>query len=284
MKNTRFDYPEKNIAWCPGCGNYPLLQLLTESLEELDIDPKRLVISSGIGQAAKMPQYIKTNYFNGLHGRALSVAVAIKMANPSLIVIAEGGDGDMYGEGGNHFIHNIRRNPDVVHLVHNNMVYGLTKGQASPTSRKGFKTPIQTEGVINEPLNPLSLAIALGAPFVARTFTGNAALTKHIIKAAVKYNGYALIDVFDPCVSFNKVNTFAWYKEHTYVIDASHDPNDRTQAMAKAFEEEPFPLGILYRKTEHKPTIEEQLVAYEQDKRPLWERTRAADQLAALMA
>ena len=284
MKTTRFDYTgHADIAWCPGCGNYPLLQILKQALEELDIDPRNLVISSGIGQAAKMPQYVNSNFFNGLHGRGLSVATAIKMANPELVVIAEGGDGDMYGEGGNHLVHNIRRNPDIVHLVHNNMVYGLTQGQASPTSRRGFKTPVQTEGVVNEPFNPLSVAIALGAPFVARTFVGNAGLTKEIIKAAVNYNGYALIDIFDPCVSFNKTNTFGWYKQNTYALDESYDPADRMQAMAKAFEDGPFPLGIIYRKTEHQPTIEEQLPVYLEDKRPLHRRGRDAETINRLM-
>ena len=285
MSKTRFDYiGSTDIAWCPGCGNYPLLALLKQSLEELDIDPKNLVISSGIGQAAKMPQYVRSNFFNGLHGRGLSVAVAIKMTNPELTVIAEGGDGDMYGEGGNHFIHNIRRNADIVHLVHNNMVYGLTQGQASPTSRRGFKTPVQTEGVINEPFNPLAVAIALGAPFVARTFVGNAELTKNIIKQAIQYPGYALVDIFDPCVSFNKLNTFQWYKENTYVLEDTHDPTNRMQAMAKAFEDSPFPIGILYRSDEHKPTITQLLPAYDVDTRPLWKRPqRTAEALSALM-
>ena len=282
MKKTRFDFASE-IAWCPGCGNFLLLQLLKESLEELDIKPTDLVISSGIGQAAKMPQYVNTSFFNGLHGRALAVASAIKMANPNLLVIAEGGDGDMYGEGGNHFIHNIRRNPNVVHLVHNNMVYGLTQGQASPTSPKGFKTPIQTEGVILEPFNPMAVAISLGAPFVARTFVGNAELTKSLIKQAIQYNGYALIDIFDPCVSFNKVNTFAWYKANTYVLDEHYDSSDRMQAMAKAFESEPFPLGVLYKQEGHKPTIEEQHPAYAEDKRPLYKRKRTVKELASLM-
>jgi len=285
MKGTRFDYlGSSDIAWCPGCGNYPLLVLLKQALQELDIDPRKLVISSGIGQAAKMPQYVNSNFFNGLHGRGLSVAVAIKMANPELTVIAEGGDGDMYGEGGNHFIHNIRRNADVAHLVHNNMVYGLTQGQASPTSRRGFKTPVQTEGVVNEPFNPLAVAIALGAPFVARTFVGNAELTKQVIKEAIAYPGYALVDIFDPCVSFNKLNTFQWYKENTYVLPAEHDPSDRIQAMARSFEEGPFPIGVLYRRAEPKPTITDQAPAYSTDKRPLWQRpSRTPEALARLM-
>lgn len=284
MKGTRFDYKgNPDIAWCPGCGNYALLQLLKQALEELDIDPRMLVLSSGIGQAAKMPQYVNSHFFNGLHGRGLSVAVAIKMSNPGLTVIAEGGDGDMYGEGGNHFMHNIRRNPDITHLVHNNMVYGLTQGQASPTSRRGFKTPIQTEGVFNEPFNPLSVALALGAPFVARTFVGNAELTKRVIKEAILYNGYALVDIFDPCVSFNKTNDFAWFKQNTYVLDEKHDPTDRMQAMAKAFEEGPFPLGILYKQADHKPTIHEKLPAFEDNKAPLWKRIRSQQVLSSLM-
>lgn len=284
MKTTRFDYAgDADIAWCPGCGNHGLLQILKQALDELGLDPKQVVISSGIGQAAKMPQYIGTNYFNGLHGRAFPVATAIKMVNPQLVVIAEGGDGDMYGEGGNHFIHNIRRNPDIAHLVHNNMVYGLTQGQASPTSPRGFRTPVQTEGVVNEPFNPLSVAIALGAPFVARTFVGNPQMTKEIIKAAIQYPGYALVDIFDPCVSFNKVNTYAWYRQNTYELDSQYDPTDRMQAMAKAFEEGPFPLGILYRNPQHKPTIEEQLVVHQGGYAALHLRERSPQMLDTLM-
>ena len=154
MNNNRYDMPSTtDIAWCPGCGNFKILESLKQALEESNIEQNKVVISSGIGQAPKTPQYMQLNYFNGLHGRALSVATAIKAANPELTVIAEGGDGDMYGEGGNHFIHNIRRNPNITHIVHNNMVYGLTKGQASPTSQHGFVTPTQPSGVILEPFN-----------------------------------------------------------------------------------------------------------------------------------
>ncbi|MGE4583879.1 MAG: thiamine pyrophosphate-dependent enzyme [Sphaerochaeta sp.] len=282
MKQTRYDF-SSDIAWCPGCGNFILLQLLKESLEELDLDPKNLVFSSGIGQAAKMPQYVNTSFFNGLHGRALPVATAVKLANPELLVIAEGGDGDMYGEGGNHFLHTIRRNPNIVHLVHNNMVYGLTQGQASPTSGKGFVTPIQTEGVILEPFNPLAVALSLDAPFVARTFVGNSELTKQVIKEAIAYNGYALVDIFDPCVSFNKINTYGWYKQNTYVLDEHYDKTDKASAMAKAMEDVPFPLGVLYAKKEHKPTLEEQHPLYQQDRTPLYRRSRTTADLEQLL-
>ncbi len=173
MDASVFDMGDIDIAWCPGCGNYPILKTVKQALAELEISSANLVFVSGIGQAAKAPHYLKTNVFNGLHGRALPPATAIKAANPNLTVIVESGDGDMYGEGGNHFIHTIRRNPDITVIVHNNMVYGLTKGQASPTSQKGFVTPVQVNGVFLEPFNPLAVAVALDASFVARIFTGN---------------------------------------------------------------------------------------------------------------
>ena len=161
MDREIFDMGDIDMAWCPGCGNFSILDTLKSALAELEIPPEELVMVSGIGQAAKIPHYIRANVFNGLHGRALPPATGIKASNPGLTVIAESGDGDMYGEGGNHFIHCIRRNPDITNIVHNNMVYGLTKGQASPTSQAGFRTPVQVEGVFMEPFNPLAVAVAL---------------------------------------------------------------------------------------------------------------------------
>ena len=233
-------------AWCPGCGNFGILKLIEEVLTELEYDPKHTVIVSGIGQAAKTPYYIDTHMFCGLHGRALSVATALKASNPALNVIAEGGDGDMYGEGGNHFIHTIRRNPDIVHIVHNNMVYGLTKGQASPTSQLGFETPVQVQGVTNEPFNPISVALALQAGFVSRVNIGNYAHAKTVLKEAFLHKGYALVDVFQPCVTFNNVNTYKWFKENTYEIDSTYEKNSLPSAMQKALEHDPMPIGIFY--------------------------------------
>ena len=169
---NKFDNQYPDIAWCPGCGDYAIRTALMGALEELNLDPVKTVLVSGIGQAAKMPHYINANFFNGLHGRGLPPATAIKACNPELTVIAEGGDGDMYGEGGNHLLHAIRRNPDLTLLVHDNMVYGLTKGQASPTTQEGMVTPVQVSGVFEKPLNPVALAIALDASFVARAFCG----------------------------------------------------------------------------------------------------------------
>ncbi|PLV59888.1 thiamine pyrophosphate-dependent enzyme [Thermotoga sp. KOL6] len=265
MKLT--DYINQEIAWCPGCGNFGIRTALMKTLEEMNVDPRNVVIVSGIGQAAKMPQYIGVNMFNGLHGRALPVATAIKTANPNLLVIAESGDGCMYGEGGNHFIHTIRRNPDIVNIVHNNQIYGLTKGQASPTSLKGFKTPVQVDGVILEPFNPLAVAIALDASFVARTFIGDIEFTKEILKEAIKHKGYALVDIFQPCVTFNKLNTYEWYKENTYYLK-NHDPTDRELAFKRATETEKFPLGIFYI-NKNKETFEE--AARKGNRTPLYE-------------
>jgi len=274
--------PNTDIAWCPGCGDFSIRKALIQALTELGLDPTRVVMTSGIGQAAKMPQYVNTNFFNGLHGRGLPLAVAVKSVNPSLTVIAEGGDGDMYGEGGNHFIHNIRRNPDIAHFVHNNMIYGLTQGQGSPTSPVGQKTTVQVEGVINEPFNPLAVAISLGATFVARGFSGDIPALTELMKAAITHKGYALLDIFQPCVSFNKVNTFKWYQENTYILPGNHDSGDRMKALALAFEKDPYPLGILYR-TEDRPTYEEKTPVYQTDKTPLIHRQRRLKDVEALM-
>ncbi|HUT46174.1 MAG TPA: thiamine pyrophosphate-dependent enzyme [Sedimentisphaerales bacterium] len=270
MDTKVFDMNDIDIAWCPGCGNFPILKMLKRALAELQIKPADLVLVSGIGQAAKIPHYIKTNVFNGLHGRALPAATAIKAANPALTVIAESGDGDMYGEGGNHFIHTIRRNPNITNIVHNNMVYGLTKGQASPTSQKGFVTPVQVSGVFLEPFNPLAVAIALNASFVARAFSGDIERTTDILKKAIEHNGYALVDIFQPCVTFNRINTIQWFKEHTYYLE-DHDPSDRQKAFEMATETEKLPLGIFY-KSPQKPPFEENTGIYKEKQIPLYER------------
>jgi len=282
MDKKIYDIESIDIAWCPGCGNYSILNTLKQTLLELNIIPKNLVIVSGIGQAAKIPQYFKTNYFNGLHGRTLPPATAIKIANPNLTVIAESGDGDMYGEGGNHFIHAIRRNPDITNIVHNNMVYGLTKGQASPTSEIGFKTPIQINGVMAEPFNPISIAIALDASFVARTFSGDIKESKNILKKAIKHQGFALVDIFQSCVSFNKINTYDWFKEHTYYLDDNYDPTNRIEAFKKSIQSDKLPLGVFY-KSKNKKTYEQNLKIYQQDKKPLFEKQVKMDNLSKLI-
>jgi 2-oxoglutarate ferredoxin oxidoreductase subunit beta len=288
MKEADFEIMDDvayDIAWCPGCGNYRIRDALKQALTDLALLPQEVVIVSGIGQAAKMPHYVRANGFNGLHGRSLPPAMAIKAANPNLTVIAESGDGCMYGEGGNHLTHTILRNPNITVFVHNNLVYGLTKGQASPTSQLGFVTPVQPadrQGVTNKSFNPLALAVAMDASFVARAFAGDYDQTVNIMKQAIKHKGFALVDIFQPCVTYNKVNTFRWFKENTYYIDDSYNPRDQVEAFKKTQETGKYPLGIIYLSPD-KSTFEEASGVYERNKIPLFNRSVDVKQLSKLI-
>lgn len=281
MDKSIFDVEGIDNAWCPGCGNFPILNTVKEAIAELEISPNQLVTVSGIGQAAKLPHYVKSHFFNGLHGRGLPAATAIKASNPDLTVVYASGDGCTYGEGGNHFIHAIRRNPNITVLAHNNMVYGLTKGQASPTSMCGFTTPVQVNGVILEPFNPIAVAVALNASFVARAFAGDRDQLREIIKQAITHEGFALVDIFQPCVSFNKLNTYRWFKENTYYLEDDHDPSDRMRAFAACLEEDPWPLGVIY--VNPKPTFEQNTGVYDESDAPLFRRERDMAQIEALI-
>jgi 2-oxoglutarate/2-oxoacid ferredoxin oxidoreductase subunit beta len=235
-----------DTAWCPGCGDFPIRDVLEKALEELSIPMKEIVFTSGIGQAAKMPHYLDVNYFNGLHGRGLPLAVGIKLARPDLTVIAYSGDGCNYGEGGNHFIHTIRRRLDITILTSNNQVYGLTKGQSSPTTDLSVKNDLSPEGNENIPLNPVALAITMGAPFVARGFAGDRDHMKKIIKEAVFFKGTALVDILQPCVTFNKINTYQWLRERVFKIEKPIE--DRYEALKTAeFWGDRIPIGVIYR-------------------------------------
>jgi 2-oxoglutarate ferredoxin oxidoreductase subunit beta len=251
MKCPDIAAADTSPAWCPGCGNFAILQTLNEAIEQAGLDTRRLVLVSGIGQAAKTPHYVDAavNVFNGLHGRALPAATGIKIANHDLEVIVTSGDGDMYGEGGNHLLHAVRRNVSVTAFVHNNQVYGLTKGQASPTSDPGFVTKIQTHGVTARPLQPLALAIVEDCPFVARSFSGDREHLRDMMVQAIEHKeGFALLDILQPCISFNRVNTFRWYKQRVRRIDDSHDPRDLQKALALAMTwGDEIPIGVLYR-------------------------------------
>ena len=248
-------------AWCPGCGNFPILKSFDRAVESAGIDRRKLVLVSGIGQAAKLPHYTRANVFNGLHGRAIPAATGIKLANHELEVVITSGDGDMYGEGGNHFIHGIRRNISIKAFVHNNQVYGLTKGQASPTSDLGFVTKIQPHGVINQPFNPLALAIVEDCSFVARSFSGDPDHLHEMMVAALKHDaGFALLDILQPCVSFNRVNTNQWYRQRVKPVSDSHDPYDRAAALELAFKwGNEIPIGVIYRS--RRPSFESRLPA-----------------------
>lgn len=255
---TLDDFRGQKPAWCPGCGNFSILRAFNEAMVELNISPHEFVIVSGIGQAGKFPHYTKCHTFNGLHGRTLPVATGIKLANHKLKVFAVAGDGDCYGEGGNHLIHAIRRNIDVKLFVHDNQIYGLTKGQASPTSMKGMITKTQPFGSLAEQFNPLALAIALNCSFVARGFAGDIEHLKNLIKQAVRHKGFSLIDILQPCVSFNKINTFEWYKQRVYYLKNDYEPTDRLKAFDKALEwGDKIPLGVIY--IAERPTFETQI-------------------------
>lgn len=254
MVTKDFDSPDP-VAWCPGCGNFGIQAALKAALAKLGKKPQELLLVSGIGQAAKMPHYIRANFFNGLHGRALPAAAAAKIANRELTVIVTTGDGDCYGEGGNHFLHNIRRNVDLTVLVHDNQIYGLTKGQASPTSEPGLKTRIQPGGVILAPFPPLETALALGCGFVARGYAAEREHLAELILAGIRHKGFSLIDVLQPCVSFNKLNTYDWYAKRVYKVGPEHDPTDKAAALRLAEQRDRLPLGVLYDRTS--PSYEE---------------------------
>lgn len=241
------DFGNYETAWCPGCGNFNILEAVKKALVSANIEPHRLLLVSGIGQAAKAPHYINANVFNGLHGRSLPVATGAKLANPNLKVVVESGDGCNYGEGGNHFLAAIRRNPDITLIVHDNQVYGLTKGQASPTSPEGFVTKAQPFGASSAPFNPVAVAVAMRAGFVARGFSGMVDHLSDIIKRAIEYKGLSLIDVLHPCVSFNKTNTFAWYKQRCRELGPDYDPTNWEAAIKTASEwGDRIPIGLIY--------------------------------------
>jgi 2-oxoglutarate ferredoxin oxidoreductase subunit beta len=245
---TLEDYGDYKTAWCPGCGNFSILNAVKNALVASNLRPHEVLLVSGIGQAAKAPHYLNANVFNSLHGRALPVATGAKLTNPNLVVIVESGDGCTYGEGGNHFLAAIRRNVNITVLVHNNQVYGLTKGQASPTSEEGFVTRAQPEGVFSAPFNPVAVAVAMHAGLVARGFSGMDDHLVDLIKTGIAHPGLALIDILQPCVSFNRVNTFAWYRERCKPLPPDYDPADWERAIVTAREwGERIPVGVIYK-------------------------------------
>jgi len=257
-----FNSPEKS-TWCPGCGDFGILNAVKQSLAMLEIHPHECIIVSGIGCGSKLPHYIRANGFNILHGRALPVATGLKLANHDLKVIVTTGDGDGYGIGMGHLIHTMRRNLDIVHIVEDNQTYGLTKGQYSPTSEKGYVTTTSPDGAIESAVNPIALAIAAGATFVARGFSSEPKHLTQLISQAIHHKGYALVDVLQPCVTYNKVNTNAWYKSHVYHLEEEEGyyPSDRAMAFARGHEwAEKIPVGVIYRE-EGRPTYEQQVRA-----------------------
>ncbi|WP_461367604.1 2-oxoacid:ferredoxin oxidoreductase subunit beta [Candidatus Darwinibacter acetoxidans] len=239
----------RETAWCPGCGNFGIVRALAKALNELGLKPSEVLYVSGIGQAGKLPHYISGNVLNTLHGRTLPTATGAKLANGDLTVIAIGGDGDGYAEGGNHFLHAIRKNVNITYIVHDNQVFGLTKGQASPRSDQGMVTATTPTGVYNEPFNPLATAITLNAGFVSRSYAGDQEHLARTLQAAIQHEGFALVDVLQPCVTFNRINTYQYFRERVYDLDQEegYDRTDRQAAWARSWEwGERIPIGIFY--------------------------------------
>jgi len=266
------DYVTENKpTWCPGCGNFGMWEALKRALSELEMEFHHYSIVWGIGCHGNGADFTKTAGFHALHGRALPVATALSLTRPDLKVIVEMGDGDGYGLGMGHFVHSVRRNIDLTCIAHNNQIYGLTVGQASPTTEHLMKTVSTPDGVLEEPVNPLGLALAQGATFVARGFAGDIPHLTELYKEAIQHEGFALVDVFQPCVTFNKLNTFSWFRERVYDLDETdHDPSDHTAAFNLSMstfheltctpEECRIPIGVFYRDTEA-PTYNERAVA-----------------------
>jgi len=237
---------EVEKQWCPGCPNHGILKAVQQALAALELKPGEVCLVSGIGQAAKLPHYVEANLFNGLHGRAVPVATGIKAANPKLTVLVTSGDGDLYGEGGNHLLHALRRNPDLTIVAHDNEIYALTKGQASPTTPLGEVRSLQMAGVDETPLNPLALAIVQGCGFVARGFAADPEPLAELIAQGIAHKGLSLIEVVQPCITWVD-HPVAWYRERLRPLGEDHDPEDPLAALARARETDPLATGILYR-------------------------------------
>ncbi len=249
---------KSNIApdWCPGCGDFGVLSSLQKACAQLEIEPKDIMVVSGIGCSSNLPGFFGSYGMHTLHGRAVAVAQGVKLGNPDLTVIATGGDGDGYGIGIGHFIHAMRRNINLTYIVMNNQIYGLTTGQCSPTSSFGVQTKSTPEGSIEVPINPVELALVSGATFVARGFSASQDHLTDLMAKAIQHKGFSLIDIFSPCVTYNKMNTYSWFRERVYNLqEANHDVSNWEGAMKAARQaDNRIPLGIFY-KTEN-PTYE----------------------------
>src|ERR1044071_2198259 len=254
QKLTAADFKGKvDPDWCAGCGDFGVLSSLQKVLAEMKIQPYEAITISGIGCSSNLPGFINTYGMHTLHGRALAVATGVKMANHELKVIVTGGDGDGFGIGGNHFIHTMRRNVDLLYIVMDNQIYGLTTGQTSPTSRKGMKTKSMPYGNVEEPINPITLALAAGATFVARGFSAEPKHLMNLMKQGLEHKGFSFIDVFSPCVTYNHDNTYAWFRERVKKLedDPSYDSSDWHEAMKRAtLWGDEIPIGKFFQRTD----------------------------------
>ena len=249
--------------WCPGCGDFAVQASIQRALGNLNLEPEQVALISGIGCSGRISGYVNAYGFHGIHGRSLPIAQGVKLANRNLTVLAAGGDGDGFGIGLNHFMHAVRRNMDVTYIVMDNQIYGLTKGQHSPTSAFGFKAKTTPAGNIENALSPLQIALAAGITFLAQGFSHEVNQLTELIEAGIKHKGFSLINVFSPCVTYNKINTYEWYKEHIINLEqfTDYDPTDRSAAIAKVIETDGLCTGLVYRNDE-KPAFEDLISGY----------------------
>ena len=250
--------------WCPGCGDFSVLKAVKMAAAKAAVAPKDLVVVSGIGCSSNLPGYVHAYGVHSLHGRAVAVATGIRLANTDLKVVITGGDGDGYGIGIGHFIHAMRRNLDLTYVVMDNQVYGLTTGQASPTTMKEMRTKSTPRGNVELPINPIALALVSGATYIARGFSGDPGQMADLIAAGIRHKGFALIDVFSPCVTYNMLNTYPWFKKRVYKLEdeAGYSPDNGKAALDKSFEwGDRIPIGLFYKDLQ--PTYEDSEPAYQ---------------------
>jgi 2-oxoglutarate ferredoxin oxidoreductase subunit beta len=237
---------DEKPTWCPGCGDFGVLNAVYNALRIKGFDPKDVVAVSGIGCSSRLPYFMSTYGFHSIHGRAMPVATGIRVANPNLKVLVFGGDGDAFAIGAGHFVHAARRNLDITYVIMDNATYGLTKGQASPTSAVGYVSKSTPQGTPDRPINPIMLALACGATFVARAFSGKPKEVADLIVRGIDHKGFAVIDVYSPCPTFNRVNTFQFYREEIAPIPPEHDVRDLIAAMRLAEQQDPLYVGLFY--------------------------------------
>jgi len=260
-ERTVEDYKsDEKPTWCPGCGDFGVLNAVYRALRVKNFAPHEVVAISGIGCSSRIPYFISTYGFHGIHGRTMPIATGVRVARPELKTLVFGGDGDAFAIGAGHFVHAMRRNLDLTYVVMDNAIYGLTKGQTSPTSGAGFNTLSTPQGNPEQALNPMLMAIASGATFVARGFSAEPQKLADLIIEGIEHKGFSFIDVYSPCPTFNKVNTFKTYKELVTPLPADHNPADSIQAMNYANSENPLYLGVFHRR--EAPTFEEQLASH----------------------
>jgi len=249
--SKRYDTPATN-TWCPGCGNFTILNVVKQTFDEMNIDPWEAVAVTGIGCHGKLTDYIGVNGIHTIHGRVLPVSSAIKLANHELKVLGFAGDGDAFNIGIGHFAHAVRRNVDLTYIIHNNLIYGLTTGQTSPTSTKGYVSKTSPRGSWEKAINPLTQALTARATFVSRAYVGEFSHFKDVLKQAINHEGFALVDVLQPCISWNKVNTYEFYRDRVFKLEETgHNSEDWDLAYLRAEQwGDQIPIGVFYKSDE----------------------------------